>query len=606
MSSCPTRYQLERWLDLPAGESEHRTLAQHIDGCATCQRLLDELTGSVAGQRTATLATQDLPPESRLRQALRYPDEAKADRAPTTVAPASGPLGTPPRLENEIRDLLHWRLRVVAVVAAVVMPTLLLLEVTRLSDQASMAASTVPGLVLGVGGSLAALGTCVVLWKYRRLPLRRLRVLELLLFAVVVLWSANYRYVALTRGTTGPFEGPQHQAAYIELALLLSNYQWYCHILIYGLFIPNTARRCLAVVCGVAAVPLAITVAAAVTSEAVRERLPFMLTVTAAGMLIAGSLAVYGSFKISTLGQEAFDARRLGPYQLRRKLGAGGMGEVHLAEHRLLKRPCAIKFIRPELAGDPRLLRRFEREAHSAARLTHPNTVEVFDFGRTEGGAFYYVMEYLSGLSLDELAERHGPLPPERVVHFLRQVCGALSEAHGLGLIHRDIKPSNVFVCRQGGLHDVAKLLDFGLVHAPTEEGDASRLTAVGLVMGTPAFLSPEQARGSAALDARSDLYSLGALAYFLLTGKPPFPRATVAETIVAHLHDPVPPLTDVAAEAPPELQAAILRCLAKNPDDRFADAASFDTALAECSCAGTWTEARAAEWWRTRVPDGA
>jgi serine/threonine-protein kinase len=600
MSSCPTRAQLERWLDLPPADEEHRALAQHVDGCAACQLLLDRLTGGI-GNRTTTLATQDMPRESRLRRDIAVSDGPKADHAPTTLPPASGSPGTPPLLENEIRALLHRRLRVFAVLASVILPVLLFQELTQNTDQATSAGSTTLGRILIGTAALGCMAIGVGLWRYPDLSMRQLRRVELVLLALMLVWSANYRYDVLVRGTARLFEGPQHQAVYIEQALLLSNYQWYCHIVGYGLFIPNTARRCLRVVIGIALAPLAITVLAGLQSEAVWERLSFCLTVTSLGVLIAGSLAVYGSFKISTLGRQVFDARRLGPYQLRRKLGAGGMGEVHLAEHRLLKRPCAIKFIRPELASDPRLLRRFEREAHAAASLTHPNTVEVFDFGRTEGGAFYYVMEYLTGLGLDQLTDRHGPLPPERVVHFLRQLCGALSEAHGVGLVHRDIKPSNVFVCRQGGRHDVAKLLDFGLVRTPGEGGESDRLTTVGVVMGTPAFLSPEQARGAAVLDARSDLYSLGALAYFLLTGKPPFPRATVAETLVAHLHEPAPSLAGVS-EAPPELQAAIQRCLAKKPEERFPDAASLDEALAACSCAGQWTETRAAEWWRTRL----
>jgi serine/threonine-protein kinase len=605
MQPCPDRARLERWLDLPTGEAEQSELARHIDGCPACQRLLDELTGGDQGS-TSKLETEAFSLPSRLRKPVPRPDQAAPEPAapPAATEAAAGAFGTPPRHENEIRDLLHRRLFVAAAVGTVVLAGLFLLEATHEADQATAAGSTAASLALAGGGALAFLGMTAFLWRRRAAPLRRLRLLELLMVGVMVVWSANYRWAVLTRGTARTFEGPEHQAVFVEQALLLSNFQWYCHILAYGLFIPNTARRCVAVVAVIALAPLAVTVAAALESEAVRARLPLLLSTTAMGLLLAASLAVYGSFKISTLSQEAFDARRVGPYQLRRKLGAGGMGEVYLAEHRLLKRPCAIKFIRPELAADPSALRRFEREAHAAARLRHPNTVAVFDFGRTESGAFYYVMEHLSGLSLDELAKRHGPLPPERVVHFLRQLCGALGEAHGVGLVHRDIKPSNVFVSTQGGRHDVAKLLDFGLVRTSAEGPDASRLTTVGTVMGTPAFLSPEQARGAEQLDARSDLYSLGAVAYFLLTGRPPFPRPTVAETLVAHLHEPPPPLTG-ASDAPPGLQAAVLRCLAKDPDERFPDAGSLDAELAAHPCAAPWTEGRAAEWWRQHATDG-
>ena len=181
-------------------------------------------------------------------------------------------------------------------------------------------------------------------------------------------------------------------------------------------------------------------------------------------LLILAVGSAFGAHTISRLRRQVTEARQLGQYRLRRRIGAGGMGEVYLAEHQLLKRPCALKLIRPDSVADPRALARFEREVRLTATLSHPNTVEIYDYGRTEDGTYYYVMEYLPGLSLEELVERHGPLPPGRVVYLLRQVCGALREAHAAGLIHRDIKPSNIFAARRGGMDDVAKLLDFGLV----------------------------------------------------------------------------------------------------------------------------------------------
>ena len=181
-------------------------------------------------------------------------------------------------------------------------------------------------------------------------------------------------------------------------------------------------------------------------------------------LLILAVGSAFGARTISRLRRQVAEARQLGQYRLRRRIGAGGMGEVYLAEHQLLKRPCAVKLIRPDDVADPRALERFEREVRLTATLSHPNTVEIYDYGRTEDGTYYYVMEYLPGLSLAELVERHGPLPPGRVVYLLRQVCGALREAHAAGLIHRDIKPSNIFAARRGGMDDVAKLLDFGLV----------------------------------------------------------------------------------------------------------------------------------------------
>jgi serine/threonine-protein kinase len=275
------------------------------------------------------------------------------------------------------------------------------------------------------------------------------------------------------------------------------------------------------------------------------------------------------------------------------------MGEVYLAEHGLLKRPCAIKLIRPERAGDSNNLARFAREAQATATLRHPNTVEVYDYGRAEDGTFYYVMEYLPGLSLEELVKRHGPLPPARAVHLLRQMCGALQEAHAAGLIHRDIKPSNIIVGQRGGLADVAKLLDFGLVRAHGLNPDGQQLTQEGAIAGTPAYMSPEQAAGRTDLDGRSDLYSLGAAAYFLLTGQPPFIRGTVVQTLAAHLGDAVVPPDRHRPDLPADLQAVLLRCLEKEPAQRFQDAQSLEQALGQCSCAGRWSREQAAAWWQ-------
>jgi len=303
------------------------------------------------------------------------------------------------------------------------------------------------------------------------------------------------------------------------------------------------------------------------------------------------------------------EARRLGQYQLKQFLGSGGMGEVYLGEHRLLRRPCAIKLIRPEVAGDPHYLLRFEHEVQATATLTHPNTVQIFDYGHTESGTFYYVMEYLPGLTLDELVRRHGPLTFARAVHILRQLCGSLGEAHGIGLIHRDIKPSNVMVCKRGGAHDVVKVLDFGVVAAPPLSADATKPTRrQGNVAGTPSYMSPEQISGRE-LDTRSDIYSIGCLAYFLLTGQPPFSAPSTVDMAAAHLHQPPPPLMDCGPPVPRKLQAILLRCLAKDPADRFVSAESLEIALAGFPGAAAWTEEEARQWWHSHgspaSPDG-
>jgi serine/threonine-protein kinase len=273
------------------------------------------------------------------------------------------------------------------------------------------------------------------------------------------------------------------------------------------------------------------------------------------------------------------------------------MGAVYLAEHQLLKRPCALKLILPGVESDPKNQARFEREVRLTAALAHPNTVEIYDYGRTEDGIYYYVMEYLPGSNLTELVERYGPLPPGRVVYLLRQVCGSLSEAHAAGLIHRDIKPSNIFASRRGGVDDVAKLLDFGLA-LPVANLDAPQLSGEGRVLGTPLFMSPEQAKGDGELDGRSDIYSLGAVAYYLLTGHPPF-NANGIRLLVAHARDPVVPPSLVRDDIPDDLERVVLRCLAKDAADRFPDSEGLERALGECACVRDWDQGRAARWWR-------
>ena len=264
------------------------------------------------------------------------------------------------------------------------------------------------------------------------------------------------------------------------------------------------------------------------------------------------------------------------------------MGVVYLAEHQLLKRPCALKLIAPDRAGDPKALARFEREVRTTARLSHPNTVEIYDYGRTEDGTFYYVMELLSGLSLADLVERHGPLPPGRAIFLLRQACGALAEAHAAGLVHRDLKPANIFAARRGNLHDFVKLLDFGLVLPPPDPSTAEP-SREGHIAGSPLYMAPEQATGAARPDARADLYGLGAVAYYLLTGRAPFAGPTAMAVMIAVARDPVEPPSRHRPGLPPDLERVVLRCLAKSPADRYPDADALDRDLAACAAAAEW-----------------
>jgi serine/threonine-protein kinase len=318
-------------------------------------------------------------------------------------------------------------------------------------------------------------------------------------------------------------------------------------------------------------------------------------------VLVMALTAVTGVFGVDTIGRlrsEAFQARQLGQYRLTQQIGAGGMGEVYLAEHQMMKRPVAIKVIRPNRANDPGALARFEREVRATSRLSHWNTIEIFDYGRTADGTFYYVMEYLPGLSIAELIERHGPLAPERAVYLLQQTCDALGEAHALGLIHRDIKPGNIFAAERGGHYDVAKLLDFGLAKRMISTTDESvQLTGEGSITGSPLYMAPEQATGGEP-DARSDVYSLGAVTYYMLTGRPPFPGDNAIKVMIAQASEPVTPPSVYRPDIPADLEAIVLRCLAKSPSERFQDTASLAAALAECQCAGRWSRHEAARWW--------
>jgi serine/threonine-protein kinase len=312
-------------------------------------------------------------------------------------------------------------------------------------------------------------------------------------------------------------------------------------------------------------------------------------------------LATLMSYVTFRLRSSVAKARRLGQYTLGEKLGEGGMGVVYRAEHEMLRRPTAIKLLPPERAGEHNL-KRFEREVQLTARLTNPHTVSVYDFGRTPDGVFYYVMEYLDGIDLEDLVKEGGPVDPGRAVRILRQICAALGEAHGIGLIHRDIKPANIILCERGGIPDIAKVLDFGLVRDMTSVNDV-RLTAENVIHGTPQYLAPETIRNAATVDARSDLYAVGAVAYFLLTGTPVFTGRGALELIHHHLQtEPEAPSKRLGKPLPPKLEAVVLSCLAKDPDQRPESAKALADALKACDDVPAWDETAARGYWRERA----
>ena len=307
------------------------------------------------------------------------------------------------------------------------------------------------------------------------------------------------------------------------------------------------------------------------------------------------ALATVTSKVIYGLQEKAYEARQLGQYTLEEKIGEGGMGEIFRARHAMLRRPTAIKVMTGD--GSEAALRRFEKEVQLTARLTHPNTISIYDYGRTPDGRFYYAMELLDGMTLDELVARFGPQQGPRVIHVLLQVCGALREAHGVGLIHRDIKPANIYLCARGGVHDVVKVLDFGLVREFRSDGSVTG-SNLDILVGTPLYLSPEAILSPAQLDSRADIYALGALAYVLLTGSPPFAGRTLVELCGHHLHTRPQRASERGIDVAEDLERIVMDCLAKDPAARPQTAQDVAERLRRCVEAGRWGEAESARWW--------
>ena len=445
-----------------------------------------------------------------------------------------------------------------------------------------------------------SLGVVVGATSPRRRPgLRLLRTLEW----ITILPPATAFMLGVRRLPGELTSAPEYRLVFAQSAAA----PWIWAMLMYAVFIPNTWRRCAAaiglMVLGAAIPDLAVVLTHAWTPATVGwEYLLYKLILVGCG----AASAIYGAYRIDMLRQDTLAARQLGQYVLTKPLGSGGMGEVYLAEHQFLRRPCAVKLIKPEGADDERTLARFEREVQATATLTHPNTVQVYDYGRSEDGTFYYAMEYLPGLSLEQIVDGHGPLPAARAVHILLQLCGALGEAHERGIVHRDIKPSNVIVGERGGRKDIAKLLDFGLAAAATAGTGATpssgRLTQAGILVGTPEFMSPEQCAGEDSGPA-SDIYSLGALAYYLLVGRSPFAGRSPAQMLAAHLYESPKPMREHGVAVPEALEAVVGRCLAKAAEERFASVSAIAAALDECADDFPWTQDDARRWWAAVEP---
>ncbi len=438
-------------------------------------------------------------------------------------------------------------------------------------------------------------GFCILLWSRWCPTLCQLRKVEIGVFglaAAYFVW-AQFHEACLCMQHAGQVK------EFLALFTADASLAWLTLIYVYGLFIPNTWQRAAVATGLMVAAPIAVTIAAATIHGQPGDLFQHGQLLWMVLWLVMAALAsVYGSHKIGDLRRNFVNARQIGSYSLLKKLGEGGMGEVYLAEHRMLKRPCAVKLIRPEREQDPEAIARFESEVQAAAQLTHPNTIEIYDYGHTENGSFYYAMEYLPGLSLQELVERYGRLPGARVIHLLRQVASALEEAHANGLVHRDIKPGNIFAAQRGGVYDVAKLLDFGLVKSSLPTDGSPELTMDGALVGSPLYAPPETVTGDNPADARSDIYSLGAVAYYLLTAQPVFVEVKPIKALFAHVHQEVVPPSKFCDDIPADLEAIIMRCLAKAPRDRFQSAEELEAALAACADADVWTKTMARDWW--------
>ncbi len=388
---------------------------------------------------------------------------------------------------------------------------------------------------------------------------------------------------------------------------------WECvWIIIFPLLAPNTPGKVLLASLAAASTGMLTVIlsrAAGLTSPAAPLVYLFgwylFTTYLCAGIAFVISKAIY------RFGKRLSRAREIGSYQLLQPLGQGGMGEVWMARHRMLARPAAIKLIRPEALGADvvtrrTVLRRFEREARATATLDSNHTITVYDFGVTQEGAFYYVMELLKGLNFDVLVKRFGPVDPARAVHLLRQACHSLAEAHERGLVHRDIKPANIYTCRLGFDYDFVKVLDFGLVKSSGGlEAGASDLTADGVATGTPAYMAPELALGKTDIDGRADIYGLGCVAYWLVCGQRVFEADTPLAMVVAHVQEtPLPPSRRTELPIPATLEQIILTCLEKDPAERPQTASELDHLLAGCGLDSPWSREQAEEWWTLHMPE--
>jgi eukaryotic-like serine/threonine-protein kinase len=426
------------------------------------------------------------------------------------------------------------------------------------------------------GGAIVELAVMAFLW--RGVLVRRTLSIETL-YRIDLVYSV---FIGISFGASAALSEEFRPAAYAALVYTLFT------VFTRALVVPSSGRRT-AIMSMCTWVPmLAAAIWLGATSQ---QEVPGPAYVLGALVFAAVAivLATTGSRIIYGLRRQVSEA------MLDRKIGEGGNGAVYHARHALLRRPTAVKLLLPDKVGAENL-DRFEREVQHMSQLTHPNTVAVFDYGRSPDGVLYYAMEYLAGVDLENLVRLHGPQPSSRVIDILVQVCGALQEAHDAGIIHRDIKPANIILCERGGVADVAKVVDFGLVKEIARDTSASSQ----IILGTPAYVAPEAVTDPERIGPAADLYALGAVGYFLLTGRRVFEAKSAVELCIQHVTQPPRRPTEVAKiHLPRELEDLILRCLAKDPGARFTSASALAEALEAIPRAKDWDRAEARRWWR-------
>lgn len=500
------------------------------------------------------------------------------------------------RLESQIRGLLRIRLIYTGLIVAGACTAFLVLA--KLTHGLFPIPTALVPLLTG--------SVTLVLWRLPRLSWTALRVAEALIF----LGSAILLTLDQILYTAGLFGAPQLVSP--DMAVYRMSVVVFGLMVTYGMFIPNTFSRAAIFLFLLFLTPFLVPAACAWSLPetgpyAHIDHILFNLTL----LLVGGAVSAFGAHTLSVMRSTAAHLQDSGMYRLTERIGQGGMGEVWKAEHRLLARPAAIKVIRPELIGAPdrrrmdQAISRFQREARITASLRSPHTVNLFDFGVTCEGSFFYVMEYLEGLDLEQLVRRFGPQPADRTAYLLRQAAESLAEAHEQGLVHRDVKPSNLHVGWMGVRYDFLKVLDFGLVKVRNgTDTDLTRLTVEGITTGTPAFMAPELALGRPEIDHRADIYALGCVAYWMLTGLLVFEGATPVEIVVNHVRTvPVPPSKRCELPIPVRLEDLVMACLAKEPEQRPQDLVSVCRELEDNGLTQGWTQERARAWWQTHLP---